>query len=123
MINFRCQIDTSLCYLLMPVKNSCVMKPLLTFQDGYISIELSPYQCASLAKACHLACEHSLSAETDHWRSLGQLFQACCVAGLSHWQMSQADLEAVMEQVHMLNVEGWAGSVNGHQRPENEFGS
>ncbi len=36
------------------------MKPMLNFENGYITIELSPFQCANLAKACHFASEQSV---------------------------------------------------------------
>ena len=99
------------------------MKPTLTFQDGYVTLELSPFQCASLAKACQVACEHSLRPERDHWRSLGLLFQACLVAGLGQAQLSSAEAAAVIEQVDKLNAEGCVGSVNGHRRLQNDFKS
>ena len=86
-------------------------------------IDSIPFQCASLAQACHLACEHSLRSERDHWRSLGQLFQAYLVAGLGQEQMSSAAAAAVIEQVQKLNAEGCVGSVNGHRWFQNDFES
>ena len=61
--------------------------------------------------------------ERDHWRSLGQVFQACLVAGLGQVQLSAAEAAAVIEQVDKLNAEGCGGSVKGHRRLQNDFES
>ena len=80
------------------------MKPTLDFENGYVTIELSPFQCATLAKACYFASEQCCEAEIEHWRTLAALFHACSVAGFSQWHMSSPDLEALLEQLTMLNL-------------------
>ncbi len=79
------------------------MKPMLNFEDGYVTIELSPFQCASLAKACHFASEKSFDPDIDNWRTLASLFHACTVVGLTQWQMSKSELEAVLKELENLN--------------------
>lgn len=77
---------------------------MLNFENGYLTIELSPFQCANLAKACHFASEQSCNAEIEFWRTLAALFHACTIAGYAQWQMSSPDLEALLEQLAMLNL-------------------
>lgn len=96
------------------------MKPTLDFENGYVTIELSPFQCASLAKACYIASEQSYEAEIDLWRTLAALFHACTVAGCAQWQMSKPDLEAMLEQLALLNLSGHnkdspQSGLNGHK--------
>jgi hypothetical protein len=74
------------------------------FENGYVTIELSPFQCANLAKACQFASEQSCEAEIEFWRTLADLFHACTVAGFAQWHMSSPDLEALFEQLAMLNL-------------------
>ena len=95
---------------------------MLNFENGYITIELSPFQCATLAKACHFASEKGCEAEIDAWRTLADLFHACTVAGYAQWQMSSPDLEALLHQLDLLNlrrdnneVDGDKSELNGHQ--------
>jgi hypothetical protein len=90
------------------------------FENGYVTIELSPFQCASLAKACYFASEQSCDAEIDFWRTLAALFHACSVAGFAQWQMSSPDLEALFEQLAILNLrksnsDTFKHSPNGHK--------
>lgn len=80
------------------------MGTMLAFENGYVTIELSPFQCATLAKACYFASEQSCGAEIDFWRTLAALFHTCSVAGFAQWQMSSPDLEALLEQLAMLNL-------------------
>ncbi len=80
------------------------MKPILDFENGYVTIELSPFQCATLAKACYFASEGSCEAEIELWRTLAALFHACCVAGYAQWQMSSPDLEALFRQLDLLHL-------------------
>ncbi|MDM8520213.1 hypothetical protein QUF64_09205 [Anaerolineales bacterium HSG6] len=80
------------------------MKPIINIEHGQLTIELSPFQCASLAKACHLTCEKTGSPDVDEWRVLGTLFQACSMIGLAQWHMSQAQLEALTEQLVALQL-------------------
>ena len=80
------------------------MKPTLNFENGYVTIELSPFQCASLAKACHFASEQSCEPEIDFWRTLAALFHACTVAGFAQWHLSGPDLEALLHQLDLLNL-------------------
>ena len=95
------------------------MKPTLNFENGYVIIELSPFQCASLAKACHFASEHSYDVDIDFWRTLAALFHACTIAGFAQWQMSSPDLEALLEQLAMLNLrrndDDDKSRLNGHK--------
>jgi len=80
------------------------MKPTLDFKNGYITIELSPYQCASLAKACQFASEKTLTSDIDDWRTLAALFQACTVASFTQWQLSQTELNELQAQLATLNM-------------------
>jgi len=80
------------------------MKPLLTIKNGYITLELSPYQCASLAKACQEASEKSFEPDIDEWRTLAALFHACTVAGFTQWQLSNAELDELQAQLASLNI-------------------
>lgn len=74
------------------------------FENGYVTIELSPFQCANLAKACHFASEQSCEADIEFWRTLADLFHACTIAGYAQWHMSSPDLEALLEQLTILNL-------------------
>ena len=74
------------------------------FENGYVTIELSPFQCANLAKACHFASEQSCDAEIELWRTLADLFHACTIAGYAQWHMSSPDLEALLKQLDLLNL-------------------
>ncbi len=85
---------------------------MLNFENGYVTIELSPFQCASLAKACHFASEKSLGPDIDDWRTLAALFHACTVVGLTQWQMSKSELEELLAQLAELNL-----SQNDHSEP------
>ena len=80
------------------------MKSMLNFENGYVTIELSPFQCANLAKACHFASEQSCEAEIDFWRTLAALFYACTIVGYAQWHMCSPDLEALLEQLDLLNL-------------------
>lgn len=95
------------------------MKPMLNFENGYVTIELSPFQCANLAKACHFASEQSCDADIEFWRTLAALFHACTIVGYAQWQMSSPDLEALLEQLTMLNLRETdnddKSKLNGHQ--------
>ncbi|MDM8531282.1 hypothetical protein QUF63_08915 [Anaerolineales bacterium HSG25] len=91
------------------------MKPTLTFEHGHVTIELSPYQCATLAKACQFASEKSLDPDIDGWRTLAALFHACTMVGLSQWHMSQAQLDALQEQLVSLGMGSHAHQA-GHER-------
>jgi hypothetical protein len=82
------------------------MMSLLKIENGYATIELSPFQCATLARACHFASQQSLDAEIDAWRTLATLFQACTIAGFAQWHMSSPDLEVLFEQLARLDL-GW----------------
>lgn len=77
---------------------------MLSFENGYVTIELSPFQCATLAKACHFASEQSYDADIEVWRTLAALFHACTIVGYAQWHMSSSDLEALLEQLAMLNL-------------------
>ena len=74
------------------------------FENGYVTIELSPFQCANLAKACHFASEQSCDAEIELWRTLADLFYACTIVGFAQWHMSGPDLEALLHQLDLLNL-------------------
>ena len=90
------------------------------FENGSVTIELSPFQCANLAKACRFASEESCEAEIDFWRTLADLFYACTIVGYAQWHMSSPDLEAVLEQLALLNLR-WDNNdtpksgLNGHK--------
>jgi hypothetical protein len=92
---------------------------MLSFENGYVTIELSPFQCATLAKACYFASEESCDADIEIWRTLAALFHACSVAGFAQWHMTSSDLETLLEQLAMLNLrkddnDGHTSRLNGH---------
>ena len=80
------------------------MKPILNFENGYVTIELSPFQCANIAEACHFASEYSFDEKVDAWRTLAALFHACTIAGFAQWHMCDPDLEATLDQLDLLNL-------------------
>lgn len=69
-----------------------------------MTIELSPFQCADIAEACHFAGEYSFDEKVDAWRTLAALFHACTVAGFAQWHMCDPDLEATLDQLDLLNL-------------------
>ena len=77
---------------------------MLNFKNGYVRIELSPFQCANLAKACHFASEQSCDADIEVWRTLAALFHACTIVGFAQWHMCGSDLEALLHQLDLLNL-------------------
>lgn len=79
------------------------MKP-LNIKNGYITLQLSAAQCATLAKACRFASEKTLSDDIDHWRTFAVLFHACAIAGYAHWQMRPLDLTALDEQLFLSSL-------------------
>jgi len=92
---------------------------MLNLENGHLTIELSPFQCASLAKACHLAGTQSCEAELEIWRTLAALFQACTIAGYAQWHMTDLELEALRAQLAILNLRNDDsqhdhGRLNGH---------
>ena len=95
------------------------MKPMLNFENGYVTIELSPFQCANIAEACHFASEYSFDEKIDAWRTLADLFHACTIAGFAQWHMCEPDLEALLHQLDLLNLrrndDGNKSKLNGHQ--------
>ena len=74
------------------------------FENGYVTIELSPFQCADIATACHFASEYSFDEKIDVWRTLAALFHACAIAGFAQWHLSGPDLEALLHQLDLLNL-------------------
>ena len=80
------------------------MKSILDFENGFVTIELSPFQCADIAEACHFASEYSFDEKIDAWRTLAALFHACTVAGFAQWHLSGPELEALLHQLHLLNL-------------------
>jgi hypothetical protein len=91
------------------------------FENGYVTIELSPFQCANLAKACYIASENSFDLDIEICRTLAALFHVCTIAGYAQWHMSDPDLEVLFDQLAQLNL-GWdngnepKAGLNGHQR-------
>ena len=80
------------------------MESIVNFENGYLTIELSPFQCASLARACHFASEYSYDADIEVWRTLAALFHACTIAGFAQWHLSDPDLEALLQQLDLLKL-------------------
>jgi hypothetical protein len=78
--------------------------PLIDIKDGCIILHLTPAQCASLAKACEFAGQHTLSAELDLWRTFAALFYAGAVAGFAQWQMCPVDASAVDRQLELSGL-------------------
>lgn len=75
-----------------------------SIRNGYITIQLSAAQCATLAKACRFASEETLSEDIDHWRTLAALFHACAIAGYAQWQMCPLDMAALDEQLFIAGL-------------------
>lgn len=94
------------------------MKPTLNFENGFVTIELSPFQCANIAEACHFASETSFDEKVDAWRTLAALFHACTIAGFAQWHLSGSDLEALHHQLDLLhlrkNDQNDNSKLNGH---------
>lgn len=67
----------------------------LNIKNGYITIQLSAAQCATIAKACYFASNETLSDDIDYWRTLAALFHACAIAGYAQWQMCPLDITAL----------------------------
>ncbi len=93
------------------------MEPLLNFEDGYVTIELSPFQCADIAQACHFASEYSFDEKIDDWRTLAALFHACTAVGFTQRHMSKSELEEVFEHMTELNLGGYHPPID----RQNEF--
>ena len=96
------------------------MRSMLNFENGYVTIELSPGQCATLAKACHFASEKSLEPDLEVCRTLAALFHACTIVGYAQWHLSSPDLEALLEQLALLNLsrdnnDDHKSGLNGHK--------
>ncbi len=99
------------------------MKPLLNFEDGYVTIELSPFQCADIARACHFASEYSFDEKIDDWRTLAALFHTCTAVGLTQRHMSKSELETVFEDMVALNLEGYHSPIDRHNEPKPDYQS
>ena len=89
------------------------------FENGYVTIELSPFQCADIAEACHFASEYSFDEKMDAWRTLAALFHACTIAGFAQWHLSGPGLEALLHQLDLLNLrrndDDDKSKLNGHK--------
>ena len=77
---------------------------MLNTENGYITIQLSAAQCATLAKACRFASEETLCEDIDHWRTMTVLFHACAIAGYAQWQMYPLDVAALDEQLLIVGL-------------------
>ncbi|MBV7332462.1 hypothetical protein KFU94_30385 [Chloroflexi bacterium TSY] len=77
---------------------------LLTIQRGCITIRLSPFQCAEIAKACRVAYEASPSGDIDHWSTLSALFHACAISGFAQQHMCPHDENSLNEQLLSVNL-------------------
>ena len=88
-------------------------------KNGYVTIELSPFQCANIAEACYFASEYSFDEKVDTWRTLAALFHACTVAGFAQWHLSGPELEALLQQLDLLNLgrnnDHGKNKLNGHE--------
>lgn len=76
----------------------------LNVENGYVTIQLSAAQCATLAKACRFASEETLSEDIDHWRTMAALFHACAIAGYAQWHTCPLDIAAVDEQLFIIGL-------------------
>lgn len=83
--------------------------PLIDIKDGSIILHLTPAQCASLAKACAFAGQHTLSPELDHWHTFAALFYAGAVAGFAQWHMRPVDASAVDRQLELSGLQEVTG--------------
>lgn len=93
------------------------MKPTLSIENGYVTLELSPGQCAALAKACYLVSEQSCETELDLWRTFAALFHACTIAGYAQWHLPGPEFETLLEQLALLNLgrdKDDKSKLNGH---------
>ncbi len=77
---------------------------LIDIKDGCVILQLTPPQCASLAKACQFAGHHTLSDEIDHWRTFAALFYACAAAGFAQWHMQPVNASEVNRQMEMIGL-------------------
>ena len=77
---------------------------LLSYEEGYITLRLTPAQCAMIARACRFAGEAAFTGEVDAWRTLAMLFQACTGVGLARWHMQPTDEKALDEALHMSDL-------------------
>lgn len=78
------------------------MKP-LTIQHGCITIRLSPFQCAEIAKACRVAYEATPAGDIGDWSMLSALFYACAIAGFTQQHLCPHNEITLYEQ--LLNVD------------------
>lgn len=46
----------------------------IDIKNGYATITLSPPLCASLARACYTACEHTFDSDIDLWHLYAAFF-------------------------------------------------
>ena len=76
----------------------------LNIENGYVTIQLSAGQCATLAKACKFASEETLCENLDHWRTFAALFHACTIAGYAQWHMCPSDVEALDDQLCIVGL-------------------
>ena len=95
------------------------MKPIFNFENGYVTIEFSPFQCAALSKACYFASEESYDVDIEIWRAFADFFHVCTIAGFAQWHMSGPDLEALLRQLDLLNLrsdnDDDKSKLNGHK--------
>ena len=113
-------ICTSITVQRATMKKGITIMSIQKFEDGYVTIEFSPFQCANLARACYFASEESLDEYIEVWRTLADLFHACTIAGYAQWHMSNPDLEALLHQLNLLNLrrndnDDDKSKLNGHK--------
>ena len=79
---------------------------MLTIRDGKIILELTPIQCATIAKACQQASRQTDCDDLDSWRTMGALFQACAAAGYAHWHLSPFEADTWAEELVIAGLVG-----------------
>ena len=79
------------------------MKPLI-IQHGCITIRLSPFQCAEIAKACRVAYETTPAGDIEDWSTLSALFNACAIAGFAQQHLCPHNEVVLNEQLFNVDL-------------------
>ena len=78
------------------------------WQEAWLLLTLSLGHCASLARGCWFACQHSPdrepAEELGNWANLAGLFQLCVMAGLAQEQLDRAGQAEVAAGLRLLGL-------------------
>ena len=83
-------------------------------KHGTVTIELSPPDCAVLAKMSRLACQHSTDEEIDMWQAMTTLFHACAIASYGQWHICAEDEQTINDQLRQVGLRPWQ-RLNGRE--------